>query len=225
VPAVFVDLELDPIKLPEGDIWRSYFASRLAWTDDAIAVRRGGNWTSYETGRGRIESPEWVEIHDGGGTVTCFAFGLPYHRRASPTWLDTLLVVAREERRQFQFALALDESYPLRTALGLLTAGQTSIISLPTEPTNSRGWFLHVGAKNIVATHIDRLAGPLPGIRVRLLETEGRDTRTSLTAYRSFAAARATDFRGNARGVLSMVDGRVEFDIAAHQWIQIEAEW
>jgi hypothetical protein len=157
--------------------------------------------------------------------VTCFAFGLPFHRRASPSWLDTLLVVAGQQRRRFQFALALDEKYPSRTALGLMTAGHAPIMSLPTEPKSSRGWFLHVGAKNVLATHVDRLAGPPAGIRVRLLETEGRETHTSLTGYRPFTAAQATDFRGNSTRVLSIAEGHVEFDIAAHQWIQIEAEW
>jgi alpha-mannosidase len=255
MPAVFVDVELEPQRLPEGDIWRSYYASRLAWTDEAAAVRRGGHWMGHETGRERIESPEWVQIDDGIGTITCFGLGLPYHRRSSPNWLDTLLAVAGEDRRRFQFALALDENYPLRTALGLLTAGQARILTLSTEPSSSRGWFLHVGAKNIVATHIEPLipgetVGGLseadnglrleaasasetpptnnsihPGIRIRLLETEGRDTHTTLDAFRPFRAARATDFRGHSTGVLSMVDGRVEFDIGAHRWIQIEAEW
>ena len=181
--------------------------------------------------------------------------GLPYHRRSSPNWLDTLLFVAGEERRRFQFALALDETYPLRAALGLLTAGQSPIVALPTEPSSSRGWFVHVGARNIVATHIGSLVEggtvgglseadiglrlkavsasetpPTPsvvrsGVRIRLLETEGRDTHTTLDGYRPFRAARTTDFRGNPTGVLSMIDGRVEFDIGAHRWMQIEAEW
>jgi hypothetical protein len=179
----------------------------------------------HETCRERIESPEWIEINDGLGTLTLFGLGLPFHRRATPSWLDTLLVAAGEEGRRFQFALALDESYPLRTGLGLMTAGSAPIMLLPTEPNSSRGWFLHIGAKNIVATHLERLAGPTNGIRVRLLETEGRESHTSLTGYRPFTAARTTDFRGNSTGVLSLVDGRVEFDIAGHQWIQIEAEW
>lgn len=255
MPAVFVDVELDPQRMPEGDIWRSYFASRLAWTDEAAAVRRGGHWMGHETGRERIESPEWVQIDDGIGTITCFGQGLPYHRRASPNWLDTLLFVAGEDRRRFQFALALDETYPSRATLGLLTAGHAPIMALPTEPNSSRGWFLHVGAKNIVATHIEPLtegetvgglseadhglrlkaasASETPptsdsvrtGIRLRLLETEGRDTHTTLEAFRPLRIARTTDFRGNSTGVLSMVDGRVEFHIGAHRWIQIEAEW
>jgi alpha-mannosidase len=228
IPAVYVDVQLEPVRMPDGDIWRSYFASRLAWSDDAVAVRRGLNWMSRETGRERIESPEWVEIIDPFGTITCYAFGLPFHRRASSSWLDTLLIVEGEERRRFQFAIALDENYPLRKAMGLMTAGRTSIMTLPTEPGISRGWFLHLGAKNIVATHVERLlstANDATGIRVRLLETEGRDTQTTLAAFRPFTAARTTDFRGNSTGVLSMLDGRAQFDIAAHQWIQIEAEW
>jgi alpha-mannosidase len=225
VPAVFIEVELDPQRQPEGDIWRSYYCSRLAWSDDAIAVHRGGNWMKHETRLERIESPEWVEIDDGFGSVTCFAFGLPFHRRASTNWLDTLLIVAGESRRQFQFALALDERYLSRNALGLITAGDAPLMSLPSSPSSSRGWFLHVGAKNVVATHIESLAGPLTGIRARLIETEGRDSHTSLTAYRPFTAAETTDFRGNSTGVLSVIDGRVEFTIAAHQWIQIQAEW
>jgi hypothetical protein len=150
---------------------------------------------------------------------------LPYHRRASPSWLDTLLVVAGEECRQFRFALALDENYPMRTTLGLMTAGHARRVPLPTEPNSTRGWFLHVGANNIVATHIERLPSQSAAIRIRLLETEGRETHTTLTGYRPFTAARITDFRGHSTGVLSVVDGRVEIMIAAHHWIQIEAEW
>jgi alpha-mannosidase len=225
MPAVFVEIDLDPQRMPEGDIWRSYFASRLAWSDEAAAVRRGGHWMSHETGRERIESPEWVQISDGNGTITCFGLGLPYHRRSSPSWLDTLLIVAGEDRRRFHFALSLDEAYPLRTSLGLLTAGQAPIMELPTDPSSSRGWFLHVGAKNIVATHIEPLANLPAGVRIRLLETEGRDTRTTLDAFRPISAARITDFRGHSTGVLSIVDGRVEIDIGAYRWMQIEAEW
>jgi hypothetical protein len=60
---------------------------------------------------------------------------------------------------------------------------------------------------------------------LRLLETEGRDAHTTLTAFRAFHAARTTDFRGNSTGVLSVVEGGVQFDIGAHRLLQIEAEW
>jgi alpha-mannosidase len=225
MPAVFVDVSLEPQRLPDGDLWRSYYASRLACADDAITVRRGGHWMAHETGRERIETPEWVEITDTTGQITCLAFGLPYHRRASPSWLDTLFVVAGEERRQFQFALAVDEAYPCRAALGLATSGQAPLMTLPNDPPASRGWFLHIGARNVVATHLERLAGPPEKLRLRVLETEGRATTTTLTAFGDFTAAQITDFRGNSTAVLSVNDGHVEFDLEPHGWIQIEAEW
>jgi hypothetical protein len=74
-------------------------------------------------------------------------------------------------------------------------------------------------------TRIEPLAAPQSGIRLRLLETAGQDTRSTLAAFRPFQAARATDFRGQPTGVLSMADGRAEFEIGASRWIQIEAEW
>ena len=108
MPAAIVDVELDVARLPDGDVWDSYFASRLAWSGDALSVRRGVEWISRPTGQSQIESPEWVQVSDGDGTVTCFGLGLPFHRLASPSWLDTLLVVTGEERRRFQFALGID---------------------------------------------------------------------------------------------------------------------
>jgi alpha-mannosidase len=241
MPGVFVDVQLEPQQLPEGDLWRSYYASRLAFTDEAIGVRRGAHWLAFDTAREWIESPEWVEINDGTGTVACLSLGLPYHRRATANWLDTLLLSAGEDARQFQFAIALDHTYLTQLALALLTAGPAPLAALPAQPGSSRGWFLHVAAKNIVVTHIEPIASSSHeasshdstasapparnGLRIRLLETEGRAARTQLSAFRAFSSARTTDLRGNSTGVLSTTDGNVDFDIGAHRWIQIEAEW
>jgi alpha-mannosidase len=225
LPVAIVDVQLEVERPPEGDAWTNYIASRIAWADDAIAVRRGVQWMARETSCERIESPEWVEIDDGIGTVTCFALGLPFHRRAGSTWLDSLLLVAGTKRSRFQFALGIDEKYPTQTALGLVTGGRPYTIELPDAPSSPTGWFLHIAAPNVVPTHIEPLATPQSGIRLRLLETAGRDTRSALAAFRPFQAARTTDFRGQSTGVLSMANGRAGFEIGAYRWIQIEAEW
>jgi alpha-mannosidase len=222
---VIVDVELDPQQLPAGDTWKSYFASRLAWAGDALDIRRGEQWSARKTQKERIESPEWVEIDDAIGKVTCFALGLPYHRRPAANWLDTLLLVDGEERRRFQFAIGLDQALPTRTALATLTAGETCLARLPGAPQSARGWFLHIGATNALLTHVAALPAPSRGIRLRLLETEGRETSTVVSAFRPFTAARITDFRGNAIEVLSVVDGAAEIDMGPYRWIQIEAEW
>jgi alpha-mannosidase len=225
LPAAIIDIQLDCVKLPTGDRWNSYFASRLAWSDEAVTFRRGVQWTARETTRQRIESSEWVEVSSGEQNIVCLALGLPYHRRAAPTWLDTLLVPADEDRRHFQFALALDSVYPTQAALALATAGRPVFAMLRGPLPAARGWFLHVSARNMLLTSCEPLGGERAGIRCRLLETEGRHAEFAISAFRPFRTARTTDFRGNPKSVLSVVDGQVRLDIGPHRWMQIEAEW
>jgi hypothetical protein len=166
-----------------------------------------------------------VEIEDGPGRITCFGLGLPYHRLAHSTWLDTLLTVGDDTHSRHQFAIGLDCQYPSQQALALLTGDLSTATTLPVPPDPPHGWFFHLGAKNVIVTHLEPMGGEQPGVRLRLLETEGRGVQTNLTAFRSFRAARTTDFLGLTTGLLSVVDGAVRLDIGPHRWIQIEAEW
>lgn len=224
-PAIIVEIELEPEVFPDGDIWKSYLASRLAWSEEALSIRCGNRWSGRETTRERIESCEWIEVDDAIGRVTCFALGLPLHRVAGPRWLDTLLLVAGEERRRFQFAIGLDRDYPTHVALGLLTGVDPYLCAAPHPLSSPNGWFLHVDAKNVLCTYIESPPDAAGAIRLRLLETEGRETQTTVSAFRPFRTAWMTDFRGNRADVLSVSKGRVQLDLGAHAWVQIEAEW
>jgi hypothetical protein len=144
---------------------------------------------------------------------------------AGTTRLDSLLLTAAAKRRRFQFALGIDERHPNQTAMGLVNAGQPYAVVLPEPLGSPTGWFLHIGAQNVLVTCIESLAAPRAGIRLRLLETEGRDTQTTIAAFRPIRAARTSDFRGQPTGVLSVSDGRAEIDIRAHGWIQVEVDW
>jgi alpha-mannosidase len=225
LPVAFVDVQLEPDRLPEGDAWACYFASRLAWLDEAVSFRCGTQWVARETARERFETPEWVEISNGVGNIVCFGLGMPFHRRLGTTRLDTLLTVAGQEENRFQLAIGLDCTYPTQTSLGLLTARAAELLTLPRTFVQPRGWFLHLSARNLLITHLEALDGDRSGIRCRILETEGRSIDATLTAYRPFHAARVTDFRGNTYEVSSVVDGVVRFDIGPHRWTQLEAEW
>jgi len=225
LPVVFIDVALDAELKPDGELWNSYFASRMAWREEAVTVRAGVDWSARETTRRRIESPEWIEMEDITGRMTCFAFGLPYHRLASDTWLDTLLLTAGETRNRRQFAIGLNCQYPSQTSLALLTAGRPAAVSLPIRPPSPTGWFLHVDAKNVIVTHLELLPAPANGVRLRLLETEGRGVGARVSAFRPFATARRTDFRGEPVESLSIVEGRAELEIGPNRWLQIEAEW
>jgi alpha-mannosidase len=225
LPAAIVDVELKPEQARDGDLWLNYFASRLAWSNEAVTFRRGLQWQARDTSRERIESPEFVEISNGVGNIVCFGMGLPFHRRPATTWLDTLLHATAQSQFRFQFSLGLDCMYPTQTALALLTANDGPNVRFPAELQHPRGWFLHLGARNLLITHLELLAGEPGGIRCRILETEGREVETDLSAYRPFRSAHTTDFRNNDNGVLSIVDGQVRFHIGPHRWIQIEAQW
>lgn len=225
LPVVIVDIELEPERLPDGNVWKSYFASRLAWAEAAVGFRRGHHWSGRETTRECIESCEWIEVDDAIGSVTCLALGLPFHRVAAPARLDSLLLVAGEERRRFQFAISLDRHHPTHAALAGMSASDPYVCASRTSPSSPNGWFLHVGAKNILTTFVEPLQAPGGGIRVRLLETEGQQAQTSVAAYRPFQSAWITDFRGNRTDVLSVTEGRAQIDIGPYGWVQLEAEW
>jgi alpha-mannosidase len=226
LPIVIVDVMLDATFVPEGNLWQSYFASRLAWRDEAVDVRCGVDWTARPTSRRQIETSEWVEVTDAIGGILLLACGLPFHRLAGPTWLDTLLSVDGETRKRFQFAVGLNCRYPTQTSLALLTAGRpVPTLDLHGSAAESTGWFFHVSAKNVVITHLEHLPAPTGGVRVRILETEGRGGPVNLTAFRPFTVARRTDFEGHISEGLPIVAGGVHLNIDAHRWLQIEAEW
>jgi hypothetical protein len=95
---------------------------------------------------------------------------------------------------------------------------------LPGELPQPRGWFLHLGARNLIVTHLELLQ-ERTGVRCRILETEGREVETTLAAYRPFRSAHTTDFRHTDNEVLSIVEGQVRLHIGRHRWLQIEALW
>ena len=105
-------------------------------------------------------------------------------------------------------------------------------------PTTASGWFFHLGAKNVVATHWQPLAGepvdgaaaggakrPVRGFRARLLETAGQSGRVTLRAFRNVAAARQVDFLGSTLLELPVDHDKITLDFAAHEWIEVEAVW
>lgn len=63
------------------------------------------------------------------------------------------------------------------------------------------------------------------GVRMRIMETEGHEVRTTLTTYRRVAEAMATDFLGENRRTLSVDGDEVTIDFDPHQWRQVEIRW
>jgi alpha-mannosidase len=185
------------------------------------------NASRYSSSAKRFESPLYIELDDGAARTTILTGGLPYHRRQGPRMLDTLLVVRGERQRRFQLGIGIDLKHPLQEALGAVTPSTVLHQSAaPPAPADS-GWLFHIDARNVTATHWEPLVeeNTVRGVRVRLQETGGRPAQTGLRCFRSVQTARQTDFLGQPIDDCQIEEGRVRIQLAAHQWVQVEARW
>jgi alpha-mannosidase len=220
-----VETELDIEQSPPGDPWESYYAARFAWPDEAADLYRDVGLTTQPTDARRIEAPHFVELRSGRTRTAILSGGLPYHRRCGARMLDTLLVVAGETARRFRYGIGLDLPHPIQQALDL--ANPVVMVADAPRPAgaSASNWLFHVDAKNVVATHWStiRAGDKIVGFRARLLETAGLAGRVRLRALRDFEHARHVDFRGETLAELPTAGDCVTIDMAAFEWVEIEA--
>jgi alpha-mannosidase len=232
-----IEIEFDGLEEPRADPWNSYYAARFAWPDEAAELWRGVSLARCKTTAVRIEAPEFIDIDNGAGVISLLTGGLPYHRRSQDRMLDSLLVVRGETTRRFKVGIGVDLPQSAAAALEFVTPPTLSFDAGP-PPTNNSGWFFHLGAKNVVATHwrplvdaaVDApVAGdstaPVHGFRARLLETAGQSGRVTLRAFRNVTRARQVDFFGQTLLELPVDNDKITLDFAAHEWIEVEAYW
>jgi alpha-mannosidase len=232
---VDVEIALSEVEEPRADPWNSYLAARFAWPDEGATLYRGIAGARQETTARRFEAPEFVDIESGANTVSLLTGGLPYHRRSESRMLDSLLVVRGESRRKFRFGLGVDLPHPAANAMELVEPRLLHVEHSP-APATASGWFFHLGAKNVVATHWEPLldsasnttggvADSLKGFRVRLLEIAGNAGRVPLRAFRSIAYARQVDFVGETILELYVDDDKIMLDFGPYELLEVEAHW
>jgi hypothetical protein len=68
-------------------------------------------------------------------------------------------------------------------------------------------------------------AGQCVGLIVRLLETSGRPGKVRLAAFRPLLHAEQRDFKGDSLGSCRMEDGNAVVEMAAAEWLEVEARW
>ena len=146
-----LDIELEPDEPPGPDPWNSYYASRLAWADDAASFYRGVNQAVLPTDAVRMESPHFVDIRGEKARTTLLCGGLPYHRRYGTRKLDTLLVVRGETCRRFRLGLGIDLVQPMAAATAFLAP--RTLAAGWVRPVHASGWLFHLDARGVLATH------------------------------------------------------------------------
>jgi len=92
-------------------------------------------------------------------------------------------------------------------------------------PKGPWGWLFHLDCRNVLATHWEPLAveGRATGLRVRLLETEGRRAELALRSFRPVASARKVDFPGGLQSELPVEGDRITIELGPREWAQVEA--
>ncbi len=209
-----IDIELDNVKMPDGDPWSNYFGVRWAWADTTAALTRSVLGTTQPIGQERFDSPYYFEIADSDTRTTIIHHGLPFHRKTGRRMLDSLLIVEGETRRRFGFSIAVERPYPLQAALDAMCPAFVVPTEVGPPRCGATGWFFHVDAPNVQLTRLtdlmdepradreswelDESAGPPAGsgFAVRLQETEGRRQSVALRCFRTPLQARQRDFIG-----------------------------
>jgi len=228
-PVVEVEIELTPKREPEGDPWSSYFGVRWAWKWESVAVSRSIFQTAHALGdEQRFESPHFIEIADDNDRTTIVTHGLPFHRKIGPRMVDTLLVSAGETRRKFRFDIAIDERYPMQTALDVMSPPLT--LRCAKKPAVPEAWLMHVSARNVIVLGIrpldaDEQERVPQGCIVRLLETEGRHRSFALKTFRLPTAARQRDFIGQTIQQCRVVGDETTVEIAPYEICDIELKF
>ena len=243
-PVLEMEIEIDPVKMPDGDPWSNYIGARFAWNSSIAALTRsvlGGAQTDWKDER--LESPLYLEIADENQRTTILPHGLPFHRKTGERMLDSIMLVSGETHRKFRFTIAVDQPYPMQAALDALTP--ITVIPTTKGPPRSgnSGWFFHLSGRNVQIVQLlelmenpveitdawDSLATqPTPtgqGLALRLLETEGRPVRVALQCYRTPQSARQRDFQGRTITDLTISGDAVQIDMVAHEIADIEFRW
>jgi alpha-mannosidase len=217
-----IEIQLEPGHLPEGDPWKSYYAARFAWNDETAKLYRSVNMMSRQTTATHLEAPHFVEICWGASRAAILTGGLPFHRRAGPRMLDTLLIARGERARTFRLGIALESPHPLSAALDFMSPH--CVVTGVDEPVLKSGWLFHLDARNVVATHWEPIvtAGQVEGFRVRLLETEGRRAALGLRSFRRVGSARRLD---RPPVDLPIEGDCVRVEIHPAQWIEVECRY
>lgn len=220
-----VDLQLDPVRQPESDPWNSYYAIRFAWGDATADLYRSVHLASVSSDVAQLEAPHFIDLRDEKTRTTILTGGLPYHRRFGLCKLDTLLIVRGESARRFRFAIGIDLPNPAPSALGVL-APEVVLPGVAPPPAAS-GWLFHLSAKNVVATAWEPIISDtrVVGVRIRLLETEGRQTTTVLRALYPVKTARKFAPASSEPVTLPVSDDRITIEVGPHEWLEIEAQF
>jgi alpha-mannosidase len=159
--------------------------------------------------------------------------------------IDSLLVVPRETERVFRFVIAVDQDYPMQSAMDVLCPA----VVVPTKSgpprSGTAGWFFLLATRQVqILQMLPVVPEPAPadeiggtgqppanssparcGCALRLVETEGRPVRARLRCFRTPVSARQRDLTGKTLCELSIDGDAVLVDLTSFEIADIEVRF
>ena len=218
-----LDIELSPVMEPGDSPWDSYYAIRTAWNDNTLDVRGGIGSGSHLLTADILQAPQFIDLRGEKTSLTLLTGGLPFHRKFGETKLDTILIAKGETARKFRFGIGVDVAYPVPASLEFLDDPEQLVRQVSKIPKNPASWLFQVGAKNVIALHWEPIfdGDNRIGLRVFLLETEGRRAHFPLRSFRLPKQAVKQDLLGNTVKELKVDDDAVLIDMHGHELLPL----
>ena len=220
--AIEVEGELEEVAATAGDkMW--LVANQLAFCENTD-LRRGVQGLAFPTQRNRFVA-QWFQFASETIPLTVVTDRARRHFRHHEQRIDTQLIDEPTATFSARVSLWLDSRYPADAAWEEQHAGELVMLPSP-PPRQPEGWWLNLGARNVVATHFAmEHVGEVPIVRLRILETEGRMADVQLASWRPFVEAQQVDFRGQAERLLTVKEGVVRISMAPYEWVEVVAAW
>jgi len=231
-PLVEMRIELHPAQGSAGYPWHAYFGCRFAWRDERALLMRGSGGTSYLTTHTRPQTPDFLELRQGGMATLILPGGLPFHQRQEGRMLDIILQPEGEQATVFDIGIALDRDMPMQTALGLTSP----IAVVPTAKgpphVGSSGWLFHLDAPNLLLTRL--MPGPMEhgsaapsqdAVTARLFECAGHSGHAELRCVRDPKRAVLLDARGQFVLAASPIGDAVPLEVSPNDLVHVQVEF
>jgi alpha-mannosidase len=218
-------LDIDPKDTLSNDAWESYYGLRFAWNDESAELSRSSQQMRQKVVNKKFESSHYFEIESGDARTTILNGGLTFFRQLGFRSIDLPLITRGETATRFRFGIGIDLTHPMQHAIAFLNP--PIVVPVEFKPKPDHCWLFHLDAKNIIATWWEPVSDgqQVTGFRVRLLETMGRGAKVNVSAMRPITAGNRQNLLGETKQSCKIDNDRLQFELAAHELVELEARF
>lgn len=192
-----IDGQLVPTTPPAGDPWHEYFACRAAVAGDGAIQHLLLRDKVHRARSRRLVAPLGLILDEAERQTLVAAAGLPFHRKVSDRFLDTLLVTQGETAPSFSLSYGFDLPSPVAAARCVIAP--PSHVAITDSPGVEIGWIVHAAPKDLLLTSVtaQRRRDSKLAARLRVVQTRSRSCKASIHFFRDLLGAWQLDRSGD----------------------------